>query len=119
MADEEISSLQIGFHRCPPAGRVGDGDRSNLAEAAGAIDEYIERIGLAPDRGDKLFDLCFVRHIAHMRLDAGTALRDGREAVCAACTNENPVSLFGDRMGNGRANPGTTAENEEPHRAAG
>src|SRR5262249_39641598 len=118
MADEEISPLQIGFQCRPPAGRVGDGDRSNLAEAAGAIDEYIEGIGLALDCGDKLFDLCFVGHITHMRFDAGTALRDGREAVCATCTNEDPVSLFGERMRYGRANPRTSAGNQDPQRPA-
>src|SRR5262249_36180592 len=104
MADEEIGPLQVGFHRCPPAGWVGDGDRSNLTEPAGAIDEYIERIGLASDCGHELFDLCFVAHITHKRFDAGTALRDGREAVCAACTNEDPVPLFGERMRDCRAN---------------
>src|SRR5262249_6494609 len=109
MADEEIGPLQVGFHRRPPAGRVSDGDRSNLAETAGAIDEYIERIGLASDCGHKLFDLCFFGHIAYMRFNAGTALSDGREAVCAARANEDPVSLFGERMRDCRANPRTCA----------
>src|SRR5262249_34809417 len=119
MVDEEIGPPQIGFDRRPPAGRVGDGDRSNLAEAASAIDEYIERrTGLAPDCGDKLFDLCFVGYIAHMRFNARTALRHGRQAIRAACTNEDPMSLFGERMCNCRANPRTSAGNQNPQRPA-
>src|SRR6516225_8735221 len=109
MVDEEIGPLQIGFDRRPPAGRVGDCDRSNLAEAASAIDEYIERTGLAPDCSDKLFDLGFVGYIAHMRFNARTASRHGRQAIRAACTNEDPMSLFGERMRNCRANPRTSA----------
>src|SRR5713101_1610267 len=109
MTDEEKGSLQICFDRRPPAGTVGDGDRSDLTEAAGAVDEYIERVGLGLDRGEKAFDL---RFIAHMRFNAGKVLCDGGEAVCPARTNEDPMSLFGERMRDCRANARTGARDQ-------
>src|SRR6185312_3786029 len=54
MTSDEICPFEIALDRAPPAVAIALGKRAYLAELAGAIDQYIDRINIFAERRQTL-----------------------------------------------------------------